>query len=176
MGRRANAFLVGLVIVSGLLLGGASPTSADPGDGVSPTTDPGKAVSPTTDPGKGVSSTTDPGDGVSPTTDPGKGVSPTTAGLGNGVSRGGVQVPDYVLGTYTYHEPGGYKITVGYVCPGIDPLPEVYAQVNYRHTTVGILRHSIVNLDASLFALFGFHLSDRAIAVIQNDAATIVCG
>jgi hypothetical protein len=109
------------------------------------------------------------------------GASPSAAD-DNPVSASAVTAPDFVLGTFRYSQRGGYHIIVGFVCPGhdipgvgIDPHPEFYAGVAHKRSALGIFRHDIGDLDDSVFGFFGFRLTDKAVGVLQNDAATVVC-
>jgi len=86
-----------------------------------------------------------------------------------------------VYGTYSYRDPAGFKVTVGYICPGsmtiygIDPYANYYAYVSQGRGGGSIMRHAPWKLDLSLQELWGVHLSDRAYEVLSNDYATISC-
>lgn len=92
-------------------------------------------------------------------------------------------VADGVVGTYTYSEPGGYKVTVGYSPCGHfndvyqfqDPLATYYLRVTKQKTTVEVWGHGPDDLDGALFSFYGFHLSADAIATLQQDAQTYTC-
>jgi hypothetical protein len=87
-----------------------------------------------------------------------------------------------IQGTYTYRDQG-YSVTVGYICPGgytsiygADLLADYAATVTKPGTArLTVMRHDPWKLDASLYALYGMHLSPKAFEVLANDAATIAC-
>jgi len=85
-----------------------------------------------------------------------------------------------VYGTYSYRD-GGYKVTVGYICPGYqgilgtDPYANYYAYVSQGRGGSSVMRHAAWKLDLTLQEFWGVHLSDRAYQALDDTAATTAC-
>jgi hypothetical protein len=96
-----------------------------------------------------------------------------------------------VVGTYTIHESGGTKLTVGFSPCGHDsfyvdadgnivtyhdPALQYYAKVaSGRSATMEVWAHSTAVLNGALVNLDGFGLTDAAVATLNQDAATYTC-
>ena len=154
-------------------VGGDTPPSTDPvGGDTPPSTDPvDNLTSPSTDP---VDNLTSP----SGDTDDNDASETSPPPVASAVSVPGRAVlPDGVLGTDTWHERRGYKITVGFSPCGHDedPLAQYYARIVRRHEATELWAHSPRRINEVMLDLYGFGLTPEAVAVLQNDAATYPC-
>ena len=87
-------------------------------------------------------------------------------------------VPDYVMGATSYKEPGGVKLTVGYIPCGftVPGIADFYAKVVRPQTaTVSVMAHSPGLLDAHLQALTGVALPAEAIDALVEASGIYTC-
>lgn len=102
-----------------------------------------------------------------------------------------VSEPDVVVGTESWNAGSGYRVTVGFVPCGhmmyatdefgntilvLDPLGQYTAKIKKGGAfTVNIWAHSPVKLSNAMLSLYGFGLTQEAVDVLNEDAATYSC-
>src|SRR5262249_1354714 len=142
-------------------VGGVTPPSTTDVDGVGP---PATEVTPPS---------TDQVDGATPPgEDADAGVAPQIGSPSDAAAQAAVRpsVPDEIVGTFSYHEPRGFKIPVGFSPCGHfdpvlglpDPLAQYYGRVVRGHRPNETWVHSPRRLNEVMQQLFGLELRPQA--------------